>query len=341
MIKTSVTGLDLAKNIFHLVTLSPNFNKTACKKLRRTQVAGFFANKAPMHIAMEACGSSHYWARTLLAQGHRVELLPPQHVKAYLRGQKNDYNDAQAIAEACLQNRVRSVPVKSVVQQDEQMLHRIREHLVRERTALANQLRGLLSERGLSIPLGIASVRRQVPEILASESSELSALGRRLLSRQYQRLTALDAELQWYEQQLREQAKEDDVCCRLAELPGFGPVISSAYKSWLGTGSQFTRGRDASAALGLVPRQHTTGGKPRLGRITKRGDKYLRSLIIHGARSVVQRSDGKEDPLSQWINRIKHTRGMNKATVALANKLCRIAWVLVNREEHYRAASSS
>lgn len=340
MIKTSVTGVDLAKNIFHLVMLSCTSATAKHKRLRRSQVAHHFANMAPTRIAMEACGSSHYWARLFRAQGHQVELLPPQHVKAYLRGQKNDYNDARAIAEACQHGQIRPVPVKTVEQQDEQMLHRIREQVVRDRTALANQLRGLLSERGFIIPTGIASVRRRVPEILAMDSAELSALGRRLLSRQYQRLLELDAEVQWYEQQLRVQVKQDDVCRRLAALPGFGPVVSSAFKSWIGQGTQFRRGRDASAALGLVPRQHTTGGKPRLGCITKRGDKYLRSLIIHGARSVVQRSDGKSDPLSQWINRLKATRGVNKATVALANKLCRIAWVLVSRGERYQPISA-
>ena len=340
MINTSVTGLDLAKNVFHLITLNRTAAEAKQKRLRRSQVAHYFANMAPTHIAMEACGSSHYWARLLQAQGHQVELLPPQHVKAYLRGQKNDYNDARAIAEACLHGQIRPVPVKTVEQQDEQMLHRIREQLVRERTALANQLRGLLSERGVAIPKGIASVRRRVPEILTMENNELSILGRQLLSRQYQRLLALDAELKWYDQQLRRQAKEDDVCSRLAELPGFGAVVSSAYKSGVSPGTQFARGRDVSAALGIVPGQHSTGGKPRLGCITKRGNRYLRSLIIHGARSVVQRSDGKNDPLSQWINRLKARRGVNIATVALANKLCRIAWVLVSRGERYKPMSA-
>lgn len=335
MNKISVIGLDLAKNIFHLMELSGSGNKFKRKKLRRAQVTAYFTNLAPAHIAMEACAGSHYWARRLKALGHEVELLPPQHVKAYLRGQKNDYNDARAIAEASLHGQIRPVPVKTVAQQDEQMLHRIREQVVRDRTALANQLRGILGERGFAIPTGIAALRRRVPEILSLADTELDDLGRMLLSRQYQRLLALDAEVQWYEQQLQTQVKQDDVCRRLAELPGFGPVISSAFKSWIGSGSQYTRGRDASAALGLVPRQHSTGGKPRLGRITKRGDKYLRSLLIHGARAVVQRSDTKDDPLSRWINRIKVKRGVNKATVALSNKLCRIAWALVTRAERY------
>lgn len=338
MIKTRVIGLDLAKNIFHLVTLHSHTRQTSQKRLRRTQVANYFANQEPMCIAMEACGSSHYWARLLQAQGHQVELMPPQHVKAYLRGQKNDYNDAQAIAEACLHDQIRPVPIKSVEQQDEQMLHRMREQIVRDRTALANQIRSLLNERGFVLRRGIEALRQQVPEILETESPELTVMGRQLLSRQYQRLLELDGEVKWYEQQLRVQVKQDDVCRRLAELPGFGVVVSSAFKSWIGQGDQFKRGRDVSAALGLVPRQHTTGGKPRLGRITKRGDKSLRSKIIHGARAVVRCSDGKTDPLSQWINRLKSTKGMNKATVALANKLCRMAWVLVSRGERYQPA---
>ena len=200
--------------------------------------------------------------RLLQAQGHQVELMPPQHVKAYLRGQKNDYNDAQAIAEACLHDQIRPVPIKSVAQQDEQMLHRMREQIVRDRTALANQIRGLLNERGFVLRRGIEALRQQVPEILETESPELTVMGRQLLSRQYQRLLELDGEVKWYEQQLRVQVKQDDVCRRLAELPGFGVVVSSAFKSWIGQGDQFKRGRDVSAALGLVPRQHTTGGNP-------------------------------------------------------------------------------
>lgn len=340
MIKLSVVGLDLVKTTFHLVHLNRDGRKARQKRLRRTQVAQYFAQLPRAHIAMEACGSSHYWARLLRTQGHQMALLPPQHVKGYLRGQKNDYNDALAIAEAHLHGKIRPVPIKSVEQQDEQMLHRIRTQLTRERTALANQIRGLLGERGSVIRVGLGAVRQRVPELLAQANPELTALSRTLIARQYARLLALDKELAWYEQQLREQVKQDEVCQRLAALPGFGPVVCSVFKSWLGSGKQFLRGRDASAALGLVPRQHTTGGKIRLGRITKRGDKELRSVLIHGARAVVRRSDGKTDPLSCWINRLKATRGTNKATVALANKLCRIAWVLVRRGEHYRRVAS-
>ena len=335
MIKPSVIGLDLAKNIFHLAVLNRQCRDIKQKRLRRAQLAQHFAKLPPTHIAMEACGSSHYWARVLQAQGHQVELLPPQHVKAYLRGQKNDYNDAHAIAEASLHQQIRPVPIKTVEQQDEQMLHRMREQLIRERTALANQLRGLLLERGFVIRVGITSIRKHLPEILESDSPELTVVGRRLLTRQYARLLALDEEVSWYAQQLRAQVQQDDVCQRLSELPGFGLIVSSAFKSWIGSGTQFKTGREASAALGLVPRQHSTGGKPRLGRITKRGNKTLRSQLIHGARAVVRCSEGKADPLSRWINRLKGTRGVNKATVALANKLCRVAWVLVSRGERY------
>lgn len=340
MIKPSVIGLDLAKNIFHLVHMKRYGRAFAQKRLRRTQLLRYFAQLPATDIAMEACGSSHYWARQLQALGHRVELLPPQHLKGYLRGQKNDYNDACAIAEASLLGKVRPATIKTIEQQDAQMLHRVREQLIRERTALANQIRGLLGERGYVIRVGLAAVRQRVPEFLAAPNPEFTPLGRNLIARQYARLQILDKEIDWYDRQLREQVKQDEVCQRLSALPGFGAVVSSAFKSWVGTGQQFRSGRDASAALGLVPRQHSTGGKPRLGRITKRGDKGLRSVLIHGARSVVRRSDGKTDPLSGWINRLKATRGVNKATVALANKLCRIAWVLVRRGESYRPAET-
>lgn len=334
MSKHTTIGFDLAKQVFHLMEIDRSGAEIQRKKLRRSQVLRYFAQQPAGHIAMEACASAHYWGRELQALGHTVELLPAQHIKGYVRGQKNDYNDARAIAEACLHGAMRAVAIKTVAQQDAQAVHRCRQHLIRERTALCNQLRGLLGEYGVVMPRGVASVRRQLVGIL--EGDALTPLLQTVLQRQYRRLLALDEEVAWYDAALQQQAKEDPVCQRLCTLPGFGPVVSTAFKSWLGDGRQFRRGRDASAALGVVPRQHTSGDMPRLLGITKRGDSYVRALVIHGARAVVRAAAQKDDALSQWINRLVATRGFNKAAVALANKLVRIAWVLVSRGEAYR-----
>ncbi|NHN40016.1 IS110 family transposase [Pseudomaricurvus alcaniphilus] len=340
MDKFNVIGLDTAKSIFHLVELHANGKELACRQLRRSQLLRRMANLKPTTIAMEACSSSHYWGRRFREMGHQVVLLPAQHIKGYLRGQKNDYNDARAIAEACLHGRIRSVQVKSVEQQDLQALHRSREQLKKSRNQLANQIRGFLRERGVIVAVGLAPLRNALPEILESPNEEVTVFIRELLARDYRRLKSLDEEIDWHDRQLRQQAKASDVCKRLCRIPGIGPVVSTAFANWVGDGQQFQRGRDASAALGLVPRQHTTGGKPKLGGISKRGDRYLRALLVHGARSVVKQSDRRTDSLSQWINRLKARHGVNKATVALANKITRIAWVVVAREENYRPAEA-
>lgn len=332
MNKHTTFGLDLAKHVFHLVR-----GDGTRKKLRRTQVLKFFAQQSTSTIVMEACGSAHYWGRQLMSQGHEVILLPPQHVKAYLRGQKNDYNDAQAILEAALHGRIRPVTVKSEEQQASQAILSQRKSLVRERTRLVNQTRALLYEYGVSLPKSVSKFKKHMQEELETNSRDLPVRITHMMQRQYQRLLQLEEELVWYETQIKQHAKQDADCVRLQQVPGMGPVVSYAFKSWLGTGKQFKRGRDASAALGVVPRQHTSGDKNRLMGITKRGDKYLRSLFIHGARAVVRQAAHKDDPLSQWIMRLVMTRGKNKATVALANKLIRIAWVIVARQEQYQA----
>ena len=328
-------GLDLAKNIFHLVELNARGKIVRKKILRRGSLLKFFAQLPKTRIAMEACSSSHYWAREFQALGHTVNMLPPQHVKGYLRGQKNDYNDAAAIAEAAHHGAIRDVPIKTVAQQEEQLVHRVRARLVRDRTALSNQLRGMLREHGIAVPQGLAPLRRAVPEQLGNDS--LSSLYRDLLQRQYDRLCGLDDEIAYYDEQLK-QLSGQAIQKRLQQLPGFGPVVSSAFTCWLGDGRQFKRGRDAAAALGVVPRQHSSGGKPMLLGITKRGDSYVRSLLIHGARSVVRCADNKTDRLSLWIQSVKARRGTNKAAVALANKLARIAWAMMVKNSDYQPA---
>ena len=330
-------GLDLAKNVFHALAIGHKSAEIWRKKFTRKQLALHFSNSEPTLIAMEACASSHFWARLFKSMGHKVELLPPQHVKGYLRGQKNDYNDARAIAEASQHGAIRNVPIKSIEQQDEQAFHRIRRQRVGERTRLSNQLRGLLAEYGITITKGVVNVSKAIPEILENAENHLSAKFRELLAQQYQRLVALEKELKQFDKQLKQEIKEDPVCQRLIKVPAFGPVVSSAVKNWMGNGKQFKNGREASAALGIVPRQFTSGDKPRLAGITKRGDQYVRAQIIHGARAVAVHAKKKEDPLSRWINQLIERRGFNKAVVALANKLIRIAWVIIARNESYRS----
>lgn len=332
----TVIGLDLAKTIFHGIELTTNNKVKQRRKFTRAQLKLMMSNRPPSKIAMEACATAHYWARLFRRQGHTVELLPPQHVKGYLRQQKNDYNDARAIAEACLHGAIRPVPIKSVEQQDEQALHRIRQQRVKQQTQIANQIRGLLAEYGLVIRQGLSNVFNQLPIILAEADNGLSPPSRALLHREYQQLLAIREDVTWCNEKLKQQSQQDPVCKRLMAIPGFGPVVSCAVKSWMGNGRQFGKGRHASAALGLVPRQHSSGDKIRLLGITKCGDQYLRSLVVNGARSVVAHVHNKTDPLSVWIQRLLEKHCFNKVVVALANKLIRMAWVIIARGEEYQ-----
>lgn len=336
MAKLTTIGIDLAKNTFALYGLGPRGQCGWKRKVRRKQLLEHLVRLEPCTVALEACGSSHYWARQIRDMGHQVELLPPQHVKGYLRGQKNDYNDAQAIAEASEHGRIRPVPIKGAEQQDEQMLHKLRRGVSTERTRISNQLRGLLAEYGVILPQGIAALRRELPLALGDAENGLTDRARQLLNRQYERFLAVEEELAWYDEQVKRMAKQDETCQRLQAIPGVGEVVASLLKGWMGDGRQFRRGRDAAAALGLIPRQNSTGGKDILLGISKRGDPYMRAQLVHGARAVVARADRKADRLSLWIQRLKAERGFNKATVALANKLVRIAWVIIARGECYQ-----
>jgi transposase len=336
MKKVTTIGLDLAKNVFHVVGLDAHGHEVGKKRLSRGQVLRYFANLAPCLVALEACASAHYFARELIKLGHEVKLIPPQYVKAYLRGQKNDYNDAHAIAEAARAPRMRFVTVKSAEQQELQALTRLREGTLRSRTALSNRLRGLLAEHGVSIGKGVNTLRRALPALLEDADNGLSERFRRWLAQGQHQLMELDQHIEELTQELKRAAAQDERVRRLQTVPGFGPIVASVFASIVGDGRQYRSGRDASAALGLVPRQHSTGGKPLLLGISKRGDRYLRSLIVHGARSVVTASKNKDDRLSRWINRLRETRGMNKATVALANKLTRIGWAVLTHDEIYQ-----
>ena len=332
----SIAGLDLAKNVFHVVLFDRRFKEVHKRTLRRDRVLAFFANTPPVRIGMEACSGSSYWGRELGKLGHEVTLVAPQYVKAYLRGNKNDYNDARAIAEAATRPGMPTVPVKTAADQDIQALHRMRSQCIRDRTALCNSTRGLLAEYGIVMPQGVAILCRRLPEILEDEGNVLSPFFKQLLARRYEQLRELNGHIDFYTGELKRISKEDEACRRLQTIPGFGPIVASAFRSAVGDGRAYSRGRDVAASLGLVPRQHSSGGKQVLLGISKRGDPYLRCLLVHGARSVVLHASGKDDRLSRWINRLRQKRGMNKAAVALANKMARIGWAVLRNNTRYQ-----
>ena len=340
--QVTTIGLDIAKQVFFAVGTNRQGRQVWRKRLRREQVAAFFAQQVSCLVGLEACGGAQYWARQLQAQGHEVKVMAPRQVKAFRRGQKNDYNDAGAIGEAARQPGVRGVALKSAAQQDLQALHRVRDGLVRQRTAVVNRVRGLLAEQGIVLGVGIGRFRRLVPALLAAAATPtLSAVVRRLVGREYERVRALDQDITDLERELAAVGQAEAACQRLQAVPGFGPMGTTALVGAIGDGRAFRSGREVAAWLGLVPRQYTTGGKPRLYGISKRGDKRLRALLIHGARAVVRHAAHKADPLSCWIRAVQARRGTNIATVALANKLVRIAWVLLTRAEAYAPARAA
>ncbi|PXX33084.1 IS110 family transposase [Undibacterium pigrum] len=331
-------GMDIAKQVFQIHGVD-RFEKVLVRKqLRRAQVLEFFKNIAPCLIGIEACGSSHYWARELSQLGHQVKLIPAQFVKPFVKGGKNDANDAEAICEAVSRANMRFVAIKSVEQQVAQAEHRIRSRLVRARTALSNEIRGLLSEFGIVIAPGISQIRQALPVLLEDKELQLNARLKVLLAELASELRQIDDCLVQHEQRLKAAVKEDERMKRLMDIEGIGPISASALVAAVGDATHFASGRDMAAWLGLVPDQHSSGGKERLGHISKRGDTYLRTLLIHGARAVLNHCEHKEDKRSVWVNQLVKRRNRNIATVALANKNARIAWAVLSRKEAYRGS---
>jgi transposase len=285
----------------------------------------------PTTIAMEACAAAHYWGRRLIALGHEVRLVPPQHAKAFRRVHKSDAHDVLSIAEAAQRPNLHFVPVKSVAQQDLQLLGRVRERQVAQRTALINQVRGLAREFGVNFAQRRDVLMAQLPEALADANNDLSPIARQALAELLQEIRQIDERLKLIMRRLATLASEDPAYERLLSIPGIGPTIAPAVLASIGHGQQFARARCASAWAGLVPRQYSTGGRVQLGGITKNGDRSLRVLLIHGARSVIRWADRHSHAQSRWINNLIARRGKNKATVALANKLMRIVWVVLTR----------
>lgn len=339
MEKVTTLGIDLAKNVFQLHGIDEQGRVVLNKKLSRIKLKGFIANLPVCLIGMEACGSANYWARQFQRYGHTVKLMSPQFVKPYVKSNKNDDKDAQAIAEAVRRPTMNFVPIKQVAHQDIQCVHRIRERLVHNRTALSNQTRGLLSEYGIVIAEGIGKLRKELPFILEDATNELTDSSRELFFELLQELKVLDKRIEQYNKKIQRIFDQDETCQRIGEVEGVGPITATAMVATVSDPREFKNGRQLSAWLGLVPRQNSSGGKTVLLGISKRGNQYVRTLLIHGARSVLKRCSNKKDRRSLWLMQKERTRGFNRACVALANKNARVIWALMAHKTEYRKAA--
>ena len=337
----TTVGLDLAKNVFQVHGVNADGVVIVRRRLRRAQVGTYFASLQPCLVGMEACGTSHFWARELIALGHEVKLIPPSYVKPYVRRGKNDATDAEAICEAVTRPNMRFVPIKTEEQQAALMLHKARELLVRQQTMLVNALRAHMAELGMVAPLGRGKVKDIIAVIEDSEDESIPDLAKAALKPLATQLranedatAALDAEIKaWH--------KNNAASQRLATIPGVGFLTASAIAATVPDPSFFKSGREFSAWLGLVPRQNSSGGKERLGRISKQGNPYIRRLLVIGATSMLRYARAKTAPGADWVNGLLERRPPRLVTVAMANKTARIAWVLMSREETYRAPATA
>ncbi len=333
--KITTIGIDLAKNVFQIHGVDERGKVAVRKQIKRADMADYFANLEPCLIGMEACGSAHHWARKLEGYGHTVKLMAPQFVKPYVKTNKNDMADAGAICEAVGRPNMRFVAKKSVEQQAILSVHRARQGFVKARTAQGNQIRGLLSEFGIAIPQGIGQVMKQVPEILEDGENGLPGTMRHLIARLAENLKEMDRQVNELEKQIGLWHRENEASRKLAEIPGLGPITASAVVATVGDAREFENGRQLAAWMGLVPKQNSSGGKQNLLGISKRGDTYLRTLMIHGARSVVRVAEKKAEPGS-WMRKLMDRRNKNVAAVALANKNARIVWALLAKDRMFR-----
>ena len=335
-----VLGIDLAKSSFQLHGVDELGHTVLRKKLTRNKLMAFIANLPPCLIGLEACGGAHYWVRQFTKYGHTVRMISPQFVKPYVKSNKNDAVDAEAICEAVQRPNMRFVPVKSIEQQDIQSIHRVRSLLVSRRTAQANQIRGLLLEYGIIIPKGIACIRTRIPEILEDAENTLTVLFRELLVGLHEEMVHLEERIAILEKKLQVISLQNKDCQRLLTIPGIGLLTATAMVAAVSDITAFKNGRELAAWLGLVPRQHSTGGKTTLLGISKRGDSYLRTLLIHGGRTVVRVADKYQDKRNRWVSELDQRRGKNISAVSVANKNVRIAWALLSKKEIYDKAAA-
>lgn len=337
--EVTVFGIDIGKNSFHVVGLDSSGKPTIQIKFRRDRLLQYFVNTPAATVGMESCPGSQWLARKLEAMGHRPRIIPAQFVKPYVKSNKNDMVDAAVIAEAVTRPTMRFVQMRHPEQSARQALHRVRDRYMGQRTGLINQIRGFLLEFGIPIRQGAGVFRIDMPRVLGDEDNELPPSMRQLLADLWNDFKELENRIEKITQQIQRSVQYSDTARRLMTIPGIGPLAASALEATAGNGRQFANGRFFAAWLGLVPRQHSTGDKTTLLSISKRGNAYLRRLLIHGARSCVQTCDRKRHPLGGWITKLEQRMHRNKVIVALANKIARVAWkVLTQPTEIYRWA---
>lgn len=339
MKNVTLIGIDLGKHSFHLHGQDEAGRMVFRKKLTRGQMLTLLGNTLSCTVVMEACAGAHWIARRVAALGHQPKLISPQFVKPFVQGNKNDFADAQAICEAASRPSMRFVSPRTETQQTISALHRMREALVRDRTVTTNQIHGFLLEFGISLPKGPAIIKR-LPVVLAEHEAELPARLVGILERLRTHFKYLSEQIAELERELTQQLAEDDMSSRLLEIPGVGPITASVLASELGDAKQFASARQFSASLGLVPRQYSTGGKPTLLGISKRGDKNLRRLLVQCARAIMQRIERRNDALGQWVRALLLRRHSNVVACALANKLARIAWAILAKGTHYHSGQA-
>ena len=340
MNKISIIAIDLAKNTFQLQGNDSFGTKLWGRSLNRSKLIRFLAKQPPCTVAMEACCGSHYWAKQILSLGHQVKVIAPQHVKPFVQVHKNDMRDACAIAEAAVRPAMPTVAIKTDTHLEIQMIHRVRERLVKERTAISNEIRGLLLERGIAVSRGNKVIREQLWLMIEDAENNLSIRCRNLLVDLKDQWSDRERRVEAYDQQLQQIVQEQPECRRLQEIDGVGPVNATLLFSYAGDIKNYPTGRHFSASIGLVPRQHSSGGKDRLMGISKQGNKMVRKQLVHGARAAYRRLIQEENHsrLGRWVKRLADSgKHPNTIIVALANKLARIAWAIMAKEPHYQA----
>ena len=329
-------GIDLAKNIFQICAVDQRGKVIFNKTVKRAELPEFMGNIPTCEVVLESCASSNYWTQVFSRYGHTVKLINPAYVRPYVKTNKNDAADAEALCEAAARPTMRFVQPKTSKQQDVQLVHRVRSRLVSRRTSLSNQIRGLLAEYGIVINVGIRNVRKQLPRILEDADNELSSIARTVFAQQYEELVEIDQRVDRLTKELTQLSESQARCKQFKTIYGVGSMVATALYSVMGDPGHYKNGREFAAFLGLVPRQYSTGGKPVLRGISKLGDSQVRSLLVQGAQAALSRMHKRDDQLSRWACKIKERRGHNIAAVALANKLARICWSMAKHDTNFQ-----